>query len=90
MSKPLVDLLWRTHPDAPGAGARGPRARHSVSDVVECAVGLADRSGLESVTIRAVAASLGMSTMSVYTHVNGHDDLLVLMAENLLLHRQHR
>lgn len=81
MPKPLVDLLWRGHPDAPAGGARGPRARHSVSDVVERAVGLADASGLEAVTVRALAESLGMPPMSVYTHVNSRDDLLVLMTD---------
>ena len=83
MPKPLVDLLWRTHPDAPGGGTRGPRAKHSISDVVERAVALADRSGLDSVTIRALAESLSISTMSVYTHVNSRDDLLVLMVDSV-------
>lgn len=82
MSKPLVDLLWRAHPSAPQGGARGPRARRSVSDTVGCAVALADGSGLGSVTVRAVAEALDMSTMSVYTHVNSRDDLLVLMADS--------
>lgn len=81
MPKPLVDLLWRDHPDAPTGGTRGPRARHSLADVVERAVSLADTSGLAAVTIRALADSLGTSPMSVYTHVNGRDDLLVLMAD---------
>jgi len=81
MPQPLVDLLWRTHPDAPGGGTRGPRAKHSISNVVERAMALADRSGLDSVTIRALAESLSISTMSVYTHVNSRDDLVVLMAD---------
>jgi AcrR family transcriptional regulator len=83
MPQQLVDLLWRRHPDALGGGARGPRAKHSISEVVEQAVALADRSGLDSVTIRALADSLSISTMSVYTHVNSRDDLLVLMVDTV-------
>lgn len=81
MPKPLVDLLWRDHPDASTGGARGPRARHSVADVVDRAVAMADDSGLPAVTIRALAHSLGTSPMSVYTHVNSRDDLVILMAD---------
>lgn len=82
MARPLVDLLWRDHPAAPHRGARGPRARRSPTEVVEHAVALADRSGLASVTIRSLGEALGLSAMSVYTHVNSRDDLLVLMADH--------
>lgn len=81
MARPLIDLLWRDHPDAPTRGARGPRSRLSTGDVVTRSIVLADADGLEAVTIRAVAESLAMSPMSVYTHVNSRDDLLVLMAD---------
>jgi AcrR family transcriptional regulator len=81
MSRELIDLLWRDHPQAPRGGARGPRARVDTSDVVSQAMGLADAGGLEAVTIRALGERLGMSAMSVYTHVNGREDLLVLMAD---------
>jgi AcrR family transcriptional regulator len=49
--------------------------------VVKVAIELADASGLDSVTIRALGDALGISTMSVYTHVNSRDDLLVLMVD---------
>jgi AcrR family transcriptional regulator len=84
MARPLIDLLWRDHPDAPARGARGPQSRRSTGDVVGCALALADAAdaaGLDAVTIRAVAEQLSMSPMSVYTHVNSRDDLLVLMAD---------
>ena len=88
MPRPLVDLLWRDSPAAPSRGRRGPRARHSTGDVVEQAVAIADADGLAAVTVRALAQALGMTTMSVYTHVNSRDDLLVLMAD--LVHVQAR
>lgn len=83
MARSLIDLLWRDHPTAPGPGTRGPRSRHSTGEVVTRAIAIADAEGLDSVTIRAVAESLAMSPMSVYTHVNSRDDLLVLMADQV-------
>lgn len=81
MARPLIDLLWRDHPSAPRKGARGPQSRVTTGDVVEAAVDLADSGGLVAVTVRHLADRLGISTMSVYTHVNSRDDLLVLMAD---------
>lgn len=81
MPRSLIDLLWREHPDAPAGGTRGPRARVSTGTVVAAAMAVADADGLAAVTIRRLAAELGVSTMSVYTHVNSRDDLLVLMAD---------
>ena len=45
MPLPLIDLLWRDHPDAPAGGQRGPRARVTTGAVVDAAVGLADADG---------------------------------------------
>ncbi len=81
MPRPLIDLLWRDHPDAPAGGSRGPRARVSTGAVVDTAVRLADKDGVAAVTIRRLASELDVSTMSVYTHVNSRDDLLVLMVD---------
>ncbi|WP_026926945.1 TetR/AcrR family transcriptional regulator [Granulicoccus phenolivorans] len=81
MPKPLVDLLWREHPAAPKGGSRGPRTRQPLSAVVAGAIELADEFGLDAMTIRALAQRLGMSPMSLYTHANSRDDLLVLMAD---------
>ena len=44
--------------------------------VLQAAVELADRGGLESVSMRRVAAALGVEAMSLYHHVAGKDDLL--------------
>jgi AcrR family transcriptional regulator len=81
MPQPLIDLLWRDHPQAPRGGARGPRARVGPGDVVQAAIQLADAGGLAAVRIRDLAGHLGVSTMAIYTHVNSRDDLLVLMAD---------
>lgn len=81
MARLLIDLLWRDHPDAPSGGARGPQARISTGSVVDAAVELADAEGWAAVTIRRLGETLGVATMSIYTHVNSRDDLLVLMAD---------
>lgn len=64
-----------------GRGARGPKARHSTRDVATAAVRLADRSGLESVTLGAVAAELGLTTTALYRYVDAKEDLLELMLD---------
>ena len=81
MPQPLLDLLWRDHPRAPRGGSRGPRARVSTGTVVEAAIGIADTGGIAEVRVRELAATLGVATMAVYTHVNSRDDLLVLMID---------
>jgi AcrR family transcriptional regulator len=47
--------------------------------VVEAAVALADEGGLEAVTMRRVAASLGVATMTLYGHVANADELVDLV-----------
>lgn len=80
MPDSLLDLLWRDRTAAP-TGRRGPKARHTTTEVVATAIALADESGLGAVTVRALAQRLELTPMSVYTHVNSRDDLLVLMAD---------
>ncbi|UYP17551.1 TetR/AcrR family transcriptional regulator C-terminal domain-containing protein [Rhodococcus sp. Z13] len=83
MARELIDLLWRDHPDAPRGGSRGPRAKVTTSRAVDTAVGIADAEGLDAVTIRRLAADLGVSAMALYTHVGSRDDLLVLMVDRV-------
>ena len=82
-------LLWR---HAPGAGTtpepsarRGPRPGLSVDAVVARAVTLADEHGLERLTMRGVAAGLGVSVMSLYTYVPGKPELLDCMLDDVYL-----
>jgi AcrR family transcriptional regulator len=76
-----LTLLWR-EAEPP---RRGPRPRHSVDDVVDAAIAIADADGLEAVTMRAVAERLGTSPMSLYTYVPGKAELLDLMLDALYL-----
>ncbi|WP_433656344.1 TetR/AcrR family transcriptional regulator C-terminal domain-containing protein [Nocardia sp. CA-128927] len=79
-AKQLVSLLWR-HELPLRPGARGPKPTLSVDAVVDAAVALADRDGYAKVSIRAVAAELGLRPMSLYTYVPSKDALTVLMVD---------
>ncbi|TCN50442.1 TetR family transcriptional regulator [Rhodococcus sp. SMB37] len=81
MARDLIDLLWRDHPDAPRGGTRGPQAKVTTKQAVSAAITLADTEGLAAVTVRRLAADLGVSGMALYTHVGSRDDLLVLMVD---------
>ena len=71
-------LLWRQPPGGPG---RGPARALDLDAVVAAAVGLADRDGLDAVTMRAVAQALGVAPMTLYTYVPGRAELLDLMLD---------
>lgn len=77
-----IALLWRHHLPATSP-ARGPRQRLDVDDVVARAVELADAEGIEAVTVRRVAAALGVATMNLYTYVPGKEELLDLMLDQV-------
>jgi AcrR family transcriptional regulator len=52
--------------------------------VVAAAIDLADRDGLEAVSMARVAERLGFTTMSLYRHVRSKDDLLRAMIDTAL------
>lgn len=57
------------------------RPRLSRGKVLDAAVALADRDGLEAVTMRNLASHLGVEAMSLYYHVDNKDELLDGMVE---------
>jgi len=70
-----------------------PRSRHQQvrmptpdvtrHQVVRTAITVADTEGASAVTMRRVAAELGLATMSLYRHVAGKDQLLTLMVDEV-------
>lgn len=72
-------LLWRVPPPA----RRGPRPRLDLDRVVAEAIALADEHGLGAVSMRALAARLGVSAMTLYGYVPGKEELLDLMLDEL-------
>jgi len=55
---------------------REPRPRLSRERVLRAAMAHADKSGLETLTMRKLAKELGVEAMSLYNHVANKDDLL--------------
>ena len=52
------------------------RATLTRARVLEAAVGLADREGIDAVSMRRLGQELGIEAMSLYTHIRGKEDLL--------------
>jgi AcrR family transcriptional regulator len=65
----------------PEHGERGPKPRHSRTAVAEAAVRVADAEGIDAVTMRRIAAELGVGTMSLYNYVPTKDHLVQLMID---------
>ena len=61
--------------------SRGPRLRLTRRRVLEAAVNLADREGIEALSMRRLGQELGIEAMSLYTHVRSKDDLLAGMVD---------
>jgi TetR/AcrR family transcriptional regulator, tetracycline repressor protein len=55
---------------------RGTRERLTRERIVEAALDIMDREGLEAVTMRRVARALGVEAMSLYNHVEDKEDIL--------------
>jgi AcrR family transcriptional regulator len=58
-------------------------ARLTRDDVLDAGIELGDELGLEAVSLRAVAAELGVTPMALYRHVESKDDLLDGVADLL-------
>jgi AcrR family transcriptional regulator len=71
-----------------GAQRRSPLTRERV---LKAAIRLADREGIEAVSMRRLGTELGIEAMSLYTHVRGKDDLLdgmiELVVQEIPIHR---
>ncbi|GAA5053652.1 DNA-binding transcriptional regulator YhcF (GntR family) [Thermocatellispora tengchongensis] len=69
---------------APAPEGRAPRAPAAPPDrarVVRTAVEIADAEGPGALSMRRLAAELGVPTMSLYRHVRDKDELILLMAD---------
>jgi AcrR family transcriptional regulator len=77
-----MELLWRSPGDA--APRPGPRSALGVDRIVTAAVRLADSAGLAAVSMRRIAADLGVGAMTLYSHVPGKGELVDLMLDAVL------
>ncbi|MFE7117293.1 TetR/AcrR family transcriptional regulator C-terminal domain-containing protein [Streptomyces sp. NPDC057654] len=80
----------RTARPAAAARSGGPsdassgQAALTLGRIVAAAVTVADTEGLAAVSMRRVAAELGVATMSLYRHVADKDDLLTRMLDSVM------
>ncbi|MBI4936113.1 MAG: TetR/AcrR family transcriptional regulator [Actinobacteria bacterium] len=58
-----------------------PRAPLSPAAIVAAGITLADEQGVDALSMRNLARSLGYEVMSLYNHVRNKDDLLTLMVD---------
>ena len=65
-------------------GGRVPRNTLSRAAVVDAALAMIDRDGLDAVTMPKLAQHLGVGTMSLYRHVSDKDDLIAAVAEQVM------
>lgn len=72
-----MELLWGTREPS----SRGPKPGLSIDQIVQAAMAVADRDGLEALSMRRVADALGAGTMSLYRYVPGKAELLDLMID---------
>jgi AcrR family transcriptional regulator len=62
---------------------RVERSLERRQEVVDAAVRIADREGIDAVSMRNLADELGMGTMTLYSYVSDKDELLDLMREQV-------
>lgn len=62
----------------------GNRRPLDVARVVAASVDLADRDGLESVTMRRIADAVGVTPMALYKHVANREDLIDRMVDHVI------
>jgi AcrR family transcriptional regulator/DNA-binding transcriptional regulator YhcF (GntR family) len=86
---PRVGTVVNASQPGPGSSQHPPRRRPAPAPeqeltrarIVHAAVGVADAEGLAAVSMRRVAAELGVATMSLYRHVPSKDQLVGLMVD---------
>ncbi|MFF8726884.1 TetR/AcrR family transcriptional regulator [Streptomyces sp. NPDC015171] len=78
---PVPPSPWdRERPPRARVASRAPLSRERV---VEAAFTVLDRQGLDGLSMRQVAAELGVTVSALYAHVSSKDDLLELMYHRL-------
>jgi AcrR family transcriptional regulator len=72
-----ADVIWMR----PGHTGGGRPAHRSREEITAAAIAIADRDGLEAVSMRGVAGALGTGAGSLYRYIESRGDLLDLMAD---------
>ena len=73
----LPGSVW-FKPERPDRGSTSPLSR---AQIVRAAIALVDEDGLDALSMRKLAARMGVGVMSLYWHVERKDDLLELISD---------
>jgi len=73
----------RERPEPPLKNAEPPKPRLNATRIVAGAIDLADRDGIEHLTIRRLATDLGTKPMSIYHHIAGKEAILDAMVDHV-------
>ena len=74
---PGLALVWGFPPPA----RRGPKPGHSVAQIVETAMALADDGGFAALSLPKIAKRLGLTANALYRYVSSKDELLLLLLD---------
>jgi AcrR family transcriptional regulator len=82
-------ILWEEPAEEPARGRGGARGRARGAhvgreEIVRTALAIADEHGFEAVSMRRIAAELGVGTMTLYHYVPTKDDLVDLMHDEVM------
>ena len=73
-----LQLLWDREP----AGRRGPKPGWTIQEIGTAGVAVADRDGLDGVSMKSVATEIGMTPMSLYRYVDSKEQLFEVMLDS--------
>lgn len=78
-------LLWGSddRQGEPDRARPGPKPKLTLAKIIEAAIAVADRDGVDALSMRNVAAELGAGTMTLYRYLPGKAELLDLVLDRL-------
>jgi AcrR family transcriptional regulator len=82
----VIELLWNAA--AEPVNGRGPKPKIALAQIVQTGIELADADGLDALSMRKVAAQLGVGAMSLYTYLPGRSELVELMIDRAYAERE--
>ena len=53
----------------------GPKREMSLTQIVQTAIDIADKEGLQALSMNRIASALGFTAMSLYRYISSKDDL---------------
>jgi AcrR family transcriptional regulator len=74
------ELLWLA-PHRGKGGKRGPKPALSTDKLIQAALSIMDTGGLDALTMAGVAERVGVTTMALYRHVPGKQELMELVSD---------